>query len=62
MAILNRFSAILLSCGSTHVLLLAAKFLAIPGLRGWESCDSRFCAAKDQMLVTPDGRDWGVEI
>ena len=27
-------------------LLLAAEFLAIPGLRFWESCDSRFCAAK----------------
>ena len=44
-AILNRescflrfyFTAIRLIC-----LLLAAEFLAIPGLRFWESCDSRF--------------------
>ena len=33
MAILNRFSAILLCCDSIHFLLLAAEFLAIPGLR-----------------------------
>ena len=33
MAILNRFSAILLYCDSTPVLLLAAEFLAIPGPR-----------------------------
>ena len=42
MAILNRFSAILLGCDSTLFLLLAAEFLAIPGPRLWESCDSRF--------------------
>ena len=47
MAILNRISAILLYCHSTNFfLLLAAEFLAIPGLRFWESCDSRFCVAK----------------
>ena len=48
--ILNRFSAILQSflCDSALLrfyffcLLLAAEFLAIPGLRFWESCDSRF--------------------
>ena len=28
------------------ILLLAAEFLAIPGPWFWESCDSRFCAAK----------------
>ena len=36
MAILNRFFAMLLSCNSTHFLLLAAEFLAIPGPRFWE--------------------------
>ena len=49
MEILNRFSAILLHCDSTHFdffWLLAAEFLAIPGPRLWELCDSRFCAAK----------------
>ena len=38
-------------------LLLAAEFLAIPGPRFWESCDSRFCAAKawssSRVLHTP---------
>ena len=42
MAILDRYSAILLCCDSTHVLLLAAEFLVIPGSRFWESCDLRF--------------------
>ena len=47
MAILNRFSAILLYsvqvyCDSTFFLLLAAEFLAIPGPRFWESCHARF--------------------
>ena len=41
MAILNRFSAILVSCDSTHFLLLAVEFLAIPGPRLWDrACDS----------------------
>ena len=54
MAILNRFSAILLHSDSTYFLLLAAEFLAILGLRFCEYCDSRFdrfCAAKLQTLV-----------
>ena len=46
MAILNRFSAILLYCDSTFFLLLAAEVLAIRGPRFRESCDSRFCATK----------------
>ena len=53
MAILNRFSAIPLFCDSTLFLLLAADFLAIPGSRFWESCDSRFCATKLAMFHNP---------
>ena len=49
MAILNRFSAILLYCDSTHFLLLAAEFLAIPGPRFWESCDSRFAILNQNL-------------
>ena len=50
MAILNRFSTILLYCDSALLLLLVAEFLAIPG-PGRDSgnravCDLRFCAAK----------------
>ena len=48
MAILNRFSAILLYCDSTHLLLLVAENLAIlsrdSGNRAFR--DSRFCASK----------------
>ena len=55
MAILNRLSAILLYCDSTHFVLLAAEFLAIPGDQASDSGnrairDSRFCAAKVLML------------
>ena len=43
MAILNRFSAILLYRDSTlFLLLLAAEFLVIPGPRFWESCEPHF--------------------
>ena len=42
--------------------LLAAEILAIPGLRFWESCGSRFCAAKVLWIrelnsLTKDFRD-----
>ena len=45
MAILNRFSATLLYSDS-FFFVFVAELLAIPGPRFWESCDSRFCAAK----------------
>ena len=54
MAILDRFSAILLCCDSTLFFwLLAAAFPANPGLRFWESCGSWFCAAKALIMDTP---------
>ena len=52
MVILNRLSAILLYCDSTLLFCaLLAEFLAIPGLRFRESCDSGFCAAKAERLI-----------
>ena len=57
MAILNRFSAILLHCDSTRFFDSRCgkfNFLAIPGPRFWKSCDSRFCAAFARVsLATP---------
>ena len=46
MAILNRFSAMLLYCDSARLLLFAADFLGIPGQRFWAWCNLRFCATK----------------
>ena len=45
LAILNRFSRILVYCDSTQFCALAAEILAIPGQRFWDR-DSRFYAAK----------------
>ena len=56
MAILNQFSAILLYCDSTHFLLFATEFLAIPGPRFWESCNSRFHATKALRHATEELR------
>ena len=49
MAILNRFSAILLYCDSAYLLLLAAEFLAIVGLGIGRFAIRDFCAAKSMQ-------------
>ena len=46
MAILNRFPRFYFTAIRLVFVPLAAEFLAIPGLKFLESCDSRFCAAK----------------
>ena len=41
------------------LLLLAPEFLAIPGLRFWESCYSRFSAARLLSIILSNTSIWG---
>ena len=58
MAILNRFSTILLYCDSTLFLFLAANFWRFQARDSWNHAirDSRFCAAKEpcNFLLVPN--------